>query len=296
MTSTTTHPAPIHTLARPAQPPAPPLEQPTMAKVRSCEVLVLDTGLAATTFLPSFFGDVKPLRMNDVDHPDESGDGYIDPVAGHGTFIAGIIERLAPAATIRIERVLTTFGDGDDAAIGGALERVLDLVPLPDIISLSLSAYTEDDRAPAAIAGAVAKLQDHGVVIVASAGNDATCRPAWPAALPDVVSVGAIGPYGPAPFTNFGAWVRACAPGVDVVSKYFRNADDGAGTLPANTDLKDFHGWATWSGTSFSAPFVAGVLAREVITRDISAEDAVTRIIDEPSLLRLPLLGTVVNG
>ena len=49
--------------------------------------------------------------------------------------------------------------------------------------------------------------------IVASAGNDSTCRPTFPACLPGVVSVGSVEPHGRAHYSNFGPWVRACAPG-----------------------------------------------------------------------------------
>jgi subtilisin family serine protease len=194
-------------------------------------------------------------------------------------------------------RVLKTSGDGDDFAITKALNELATRPNPPQIVSMSLSGYTEDDKPPVGISGAIARLQAKGIVVVASAGNDATCRPAWPAALPDVVSVAAMGPYGPAPFTNHGPWVRACAPGLEVVSRYFKNAEKGRATpLPGDSDLDDFDGWATWSGTSFAAPYVAGVLAREIMIRNLHPEDAVARVIDEPSLLRLPGLGTVVNG
>ena len=51
---------------------------------------------------------------------------------------------------------------------------------------------------PQLLAGAIADIQAKGVVVVASAGNDGTCEPMFPAALPGVVSVGAVGPDGPA--------------------------------------------------------------------------------------------------
>jgi hypothetical protein len=80
--------------------------------------------------------------------------------------------------------------------------------------------------------------------------------------------------------------VRACAPGVDVVSTFFTQWD-------AQGDEK-FAGWARWSGTSFAAPAVVGALAR-AMQRGLSGEDAVAVVIDDPSLLRIPGLGTVVN-
>ena len=133
-----------------------------------------------------------------------------------------------------------------------------------------------------------------GIVVVASAGNDSTCRPTFPAAIPGVVSVGAIGPDGPAWFSNYGSWVRACAPGMDIVSSFFK-VYNGAEVPSGGRDIDSFKSWATWSGTSFSAPAVVGALVREMRLSSCSPTDAVKRIIDAPWLGRIPGLGTVVN-
>ncbi len=136
-------------------------------------------------------------------------------------------------------------------------------------------------------------LQALGVVVVASAGNDAMSRPVFPAALPDVVGVGAFGPSGPASFTNFGPWVNACAPGIDLVGVFFSWSDQ-----PAHLQ---FRGWAIWSGTSFAGPIVAAAIARLTMSAPllfnhaITAADAKQRLLDPPWLLRIPDLGTVVN-
>ena len=65
---------------------------------------------------------------------------------------------------------------------------------------------------PGLLAAAVAGAQARGYVVVASAGNDGTCRPTIPASLPDVVSVGAVGPHGPGALQQLrpvGAGLRA---------------------------------------------------------------------------------------
>jgi hypothetical protein len=116
----------------------------------------------------------------------------------------------------------------------------------------------------------------------------------WPAALTGVISVGALGPDGPAFFTNYGSWVRACAPGVGVTSAFFEW--DGSSQPNAAPDSEYFGGWASWSGTSFSAPIVAAALARAMTTWGITARQAVRRVIDDPDLFRLSMLGTVVNS
>ncbi len=129
------------------------------------------------------------------------------------------------------------------------------------------------------------------VVFVASAGNDASCRPTWPASFENVIGVGAIGPTGPAWFTNHGPWVNACAPGVDVVSTFFDIGSD------AGHDAEDFDGWAKWSGTSFSGPIVAASIVWEWINRDKQGlpGDAAAWLLDRPGHFRYPGLGTVVN-
>jgi hypothetical protein len=107
------------------------------------------------------------------------------------------------------------------------------------------------------------------------------------------VSVGAVGPHGPAPFSNYGPWVRACAPGVDLVSTFFAGWN-GDALAEDEADPDDYTGWACWSGTSFAAPVVAAALAREMAD-GMSAADAVARLVDHPALLRIPALGTIVN-
>jgi subtilisin family serine protease len=130
---------------------------------------------------------------------------------------------------------------------------------------------------------------------VASAGNDGTCSPQYPAAFSGVVSVGGIGPSGPAPFSNYGPWVRACAPGVDILSTFFTNFNGRATAGASGTDPDLFQGWAIWSGTSFSGPAVVGALAKEMVSVGCTAKEAVERVVDAPSLMRIPDLGTVVN-
>ena len=136
------------------------------------------------------------------------------------------------------------------------------------------------------------------VVFVASAGNDSTCRPTWPASFENVIRVGALGAEGPAWFTNYGPWVNACAPGVDIVSTFF---DLG---MDARMDGDHFDGWAKWSGTSFSGPIVAASIAWEWMCRadpapgkpDWNPGDAAMWLLDRPGHFRYPGLGTVVNA
>ena len=257
--------------------------------------VVLDTGLAMASFQSAALTDLLPLLAADAadgDQPDEDADLALDAAAGHGTFIAGLIEQGAPGTSVALRRVLHAQGDGDEVQIAAALDALPDPPSAGGLLNLSFGGYAMDH--PGLLAAAVARAQDRGYVVVASAGNDGTCRPTYPAALPEVVAVGAVGPNGPAPFSNYGPWVRACAPGVDLVSTFFAGWN-GDAPVTGGTDPDDFVGWACWSGTSFAAPVVVGALAKEMAVSGIDAAEAVTRLIDHPGLLRIPGLGTVVN-
>ena len=157
--------------------------------------------------------------------PDDDGLGRLDVQAGHGTFISGVIRQVCPDARVHHRGVLTSYGDGDDASIAAGIDAVLARVgDEVDIVVMSFGTYCPEDLAPSATA-AIGRLPEH-TLVVASAGNDGTARPYYPAALPGVVGVGALDQGGRAAFSNFGSWVDASAPGVDIVSTYFTDFDD----------------------------------------------------------------------
>ncbi len=278
--------------ARPATPP--PAAAPPPPFTGTPRVFVLDTGLAKNG-VPSEPAELAALAAvidgERVDVPDFDSNDLLDPAAGHGTFIAGVINRLAPGCKITVERVASIYGDVTEAT---AAAKILNLAGGPGtILNLSFGGYAYDDNA-AVLADAIRTFQDSGGVVVASAGNDGTCCPTYPAALPGVVSVGALAAWGPAPFTNYGPWVRACAPGVDLLSLFF-NFNGALGLGVDEVDDDAFTGWAQWSGTSFAAPVVVGALVRTMVSAQVPAAEAVRRVVDAPALFRLPSLGTVVN-
>ena len=137
---------------------------------------------------------------------------------------------------------------------------------------------------------------------VAAAGNQSTCRPYFPAALPDVIGVGGLAADGKAWFTNFGGWVDACAPAIDVVSTFFNDFDetlhikDRSGNITP-TVTRRYRGWARWSGTSFAAPKVAALIAQEMYLNGgpgQTARDAWDRLTSYRHY-RYPDLGIVFN-
>jgi len=145
------------------------------------------------------------------------------------------------------------------------------------------------------------ELGRNGVVVVTSAGNDATSRPSFPAAfcrwsddtgpipfdpsIAPIVSVGALNPNRTeAIFSNAGPWVRARAAGASVVSTMpkFRGGYEPvartvvSGRIRESIDPDDFTGgFGVWTGTSFSAPIVAGDVAAALVGTLEPVDDAV---------------------
>ena len=147
---------------------------------------------------------------------------------GHCTFVASCILQQAPAATLYLRHVLDHRGDGTvwEAAAGIAELISLDL----DLVNLSFGEYmTDDDSAPMVLDAAIRRF-GRDTVVVAAAGNNGDVngsRPSdvpagvtpsttsYPAALPEVVGVGAIDADDKrAPFTpRSGAVDLAAGPG-----------------------------------------------------------------------------------
>ena len=264
-----------------------PGQRPDLLKQNASNLGVKQSGWGALSAKPAGYtadaGD---------DLPDSAPeDKALDPIAGHGTFIAGVIELLAPGRQMEVIKVFEIEGDVDVAKIAWCLDQLV--ANDKTLINLSFGGYAPSEMFT--LRGAIRNVQAKGAVVVASAGNDGTWRRAYPACLPGVIGVGALGPFGPALFTNYGPWVRACAPGTEIVSSFFQIWD---GPLPGPSTKIDpdrFRGWARWSGTSFAAPVVVAALAREMTTTGCTANQAVERVIDAPGLLRIPGLGTVIN-
>jgi len=88
------------------------------------------------------------------------------------------------------------------------------------------------------------RLTEKGVLVVAAAGNDGVSDLHYPAALNNVVCVGATDQNGErAGFSNYGASIDLVAPGATIITTHMNN------------------GYTTTNGTSFSAPIVAGTAA-----------------------------------
>lgn len=243
---------------------------------RGVRVALLDTEVAVHPFLLG--KSIAPLRAALPGTPPFA-------MAGHGTFVAGLILLRAPRAHLEVHPVL------DDQAVGDTWKAARKLAQVAEsgvqIINLSWGCYTDDGQAPLVLARAIEALGPD-VVVVAAAGNHGDIlnkqlvvlpedqrltprTPSWPAAFDRVIAVGATGDDGAlARFTPKAPWVDVVAPGVDVVSTYLTGdvfsdhvqTKDGAVQVVPKL-LGGFKGFAMWSGTSFAAATVSGQLTAE---------------------------------
>lgn len=261
---------------------------------RRVVVGILDTGIDPHPWFTGaeWFNECARNEYEILQGPHE---WHLDSEAGHGTFIAGVVLQHAPSAFLRIERVLATDGIADELEVLNGLARIqrrsAAVADQLDIVNLSMGCFTFDDRPSPVLSEAIAKLA-RNTVVVAAAGNSSSDRPFWPAALKETVAVAALANGTTADperagFSNYGWWVDACAPGENVASTFITHGHENG---------ESFHGYATWSGTSFSAPHVAGSIAALMSAKDISARDAVSLLLDPATGTRVPDLGIVVDA
>jgi subtilisin family serine protease len=242
-------------------------------------VAVLDTGVRYTH---------EDLKSNIWVNPNDGGHGWNaltgtnnpsdDSGNGHGTMVAG---------------VLGAVGNNGKGVVGVAWQVQIMACKcfnsqgkgtISDCVTCIDYARTNGARIinaswgftnSLALSNAVYSLRDAGVIVVAACGNDATnidVNPTYPASYPldNVVSVAATANDDTlATFSNYGATsVHLAAPGVNIRSTFVA------------TDSFYF----TDSGTSYSAPYVAGAFAlmlaeypgetyQQIISRVLSATD-----------------------
>ncbi|MFG1604410.1 S8/S53 family peptidase [Actinoplanes sp. NPDC049265] len=228
------------------------------------KVAVIDTGIPRALRDDQLLNGVE-RRDDNIDELDvlpAGPDGLLDYQAGHGTFVAGIIARVAPGAELSMYRAADTDGFATDRDIAEAI-----LAAHADgaqIINLSLGVRTVDDLPPPATAAAVAKVaaESQGqTVIVAAAGNNGDEAKVWPADLDGVESVAGLTAYlMPAPWSSYGDRVRFSTVAEGIRSTYVSGVESPV--FDPSPDSFSGDAWAFWSGTSFAAPQIAGAVAR----------------------------------
>jgi subtilisin family serine protease len=183
---------------------------------------------------------------------DQSSASFLDatnPAHGHGTMVAGILAALAPDAMIMPIRAFDDNGNADHFTIAKAIRWAVDHGA--DVINMSFGTL-ENSKI---LKDAIEYGHRNGVTMIASAGNENTDEPQYPAAFDKVVSIAATNLRDmKAPFSNYGSFVDVAAPGVSIITAY-----------PGGY-------YAVVSGTSFSTPIVA---AEAALLRDVRQKENV---------------------
>lgn len=203
----------------------------------SAIIAILDTGVNRA------HRDLSGRVMDGHDFVQRDGNPADDN--GHGTMVAGVAAGrgnnvLGIAGTCwgcRILPVKVANRSGEIRWSNAASGIIWATKHGADVINMSFGARTGSST----LAAAVQYAQNHGVILVASAGNTGNKVRFYPASYPGVLSVAATRSsdhlYS---WSTRGSWVRLAAPGCTWTTK--RGG-----------------GWGSFCGTSASAPIVAGI-------------------------------------
>lgn len=201
-------------------------------------VAVLDTGIDTNQ---------KYLIGKVIERKNFTSDEGIDVYRGHGTHIAGLIgasltdnniSGIARNCSFLDIKVAENDGSTDAYKVAQGIIWAVD----NGVQILNISIVINESYPFLEFATQYA--WDKGCLIIAAAGNTASCNPVFPAAYPHVLGVSATDKQDSlAIWSNRGDWVDLAAPGVDIYS-----------TLPNNC-------FGTRSGSSYSTALVSGEAA-----------------------------------
>jgi MYXO-CTERM domain-containing protein len=234
-----------------------------------------------------FVSDTTSSKDGDGWDTDAADPGDSSPSSSglHGTHVAGII---AAASNNKVGvtgvdwncyivpvRALgaTDGGRGEDSdisaairwAAGASIPGVPDIPHPADVINLSFGAEGDNTE----LRAAVQEAQQLGAIVVAAAGNmGVDARKTFPAAYPNVITVGATDfSNGVAAYSNFGTTVKIMAPGGQSELTLPGTTSTDCDGKPCQAGIYSLYRMGTtWGyyyleGTSQAAPIVTGVVS-----------------------------------
>jgi subtilisin family serine protease len=242
---------------------------------RTPQILIPDTGLvigaASHLWLKGVEGDPDELEQRPGQPP------LIMFFHAHGTFVAGVARCMAPDAGVFVANLLPASGAEPESSLVEKLNIIADEQG-PDMVILAAGSYNRKDWISLSFEDFHRQHKD--IALIAAAGNDSTSEPFHPAAAPWTISVGALGADGlhRAWFSNWGK-VDVYALGEGIVNAYATG--EYVYILPPRQGaIQTFDGMARWSGTSFSAPLVGGLIADEMWRTGSKVDMAAQAVLD----------------
>jgi thermitase len=263
--------------------------------LRAINVAIIDTGINRELRTDGWLQTIDEDAQNEDFLDVVPGDGVLAESGGHGTFVSGIVQQIAPESTITVYRAMDSEGMGPVDLVGSAIVQAA--ADGANIINLSLGTPAVNHQPPLPLTAALDTLQaDYpGVIVVASAGNNGDATPVYPAAMDGVVAVGALKPdMLPVGWSSFGPWVDCSAIGVGVSSTFVEGDE-----VHADGTIQVFgpDAWAIWSGTSFSAAQITGAVAMLCQLDDLDPADALALLLDgQPTLADYGVLLQILPG
>jgi hypothetical protein len=202
-----------------------------------------------------------------VSSSSSTGDNRPTPGNSHGTHVAGIAAAVSNnalgSAGIALRTKLMAIKVSQDEAASRSVTRTGDAILYAASMGAKIiNCSFGSPQASFASADVIATATQLGALVVGAAGNDGVDAPLYPAAYDDAISVAATDQADVlAEFSNRHATVDIAAPGVRILS-----------TIPNGS-------YGTISGTSMSAPVVAGVAAMVRLARPMATPDEIKAIL-----------------
>jgi subtilisin family serine protease len=261
----------------------------SQTNIENVHVFILDTGVQRNHPDLSVVESLSFVRTERSTHDRN----------GHGTMVAGVLAAknndshvvgVAPGSKIHSYKVLDARGSGSLSNVISAIDRVIRYKKsnpsIPVVVNLSLGGFagtTEYNSLDLSIRKAIV---DFNICCVVAAGNEfidaSLCTPAH---VHEAITVGSYNEFNRfSSFSNYGSIIDVLAPGENVLTTFLKSST------------------AITSGTSFSAPHVAGVAALILASNNKSTPGMIVEQIKitakndfngaNPKILNVPLATT----